>query len=207
MSEIVSRERAIELGLKRYFNGAACVHGHVAERFVRDRYCVVCYQQKHNASAAEKRMGDGALPRPKSDEERSRRRKESLDRYYTKNKEKILEGQRRFRQLKPDRVMAIKRKWAKANRVSLRMKEHRRRARISGFIPKTFVFELMGMQRGKCALCGINCRSLFEVDHIVPLAAGGEHVKENLQILCPPCNRKKGAKDPIAHAQELGRLL
>jgi 5-methylcytosine-specific restriction endonuclease McrA len=26
------------------------------------------------------------------------------------------------------------------------------------------------------------------VDHILPLAAGGTHTKDNLRILCPSCN-------------------
>jgi 5-methylcytosine-specific restriction endonuclease McrA len=29
------------------------------------------------------------------------------------------------------------------------------------------------------------------LDHIVPLAAGGEHVPENLAVACRPCNASK----------------
>jgi hypothetical protein len=42
MAEIVTRKRAIELGLKCYFSGKPCPHGHVAERYVASFSCVVC---------------------------------------------------------------------------------------------------------------------------------------------------------------------
>lgn len=32
----------------------------------------------------------------------------------------------------------------------------------------------------------------FHVDHIIPRALGGADVEENLQLLCPRCNTKKG---------------
>jgi 5-methylcytosine-specific restriction endonuclease McrA len=43
------------------------------------------------------------------------------------------------------------------------------------------------------------CRRIFdldilEVDHIHPQSRGGKDNPSNLQLLCPPCNKKKGAK-------------
>jgi 5-methylcytosine-specific restriction endonuclease McrA len=40
-----------------------------------------------------------------------------------------------------------------------------------------------------------NCGSNFEIqyDHIIPFSMGGASTVENLQILCAPCNREKGA--------------
>ena len=35
---------------------------------------------------------------------------------------------------------------------------------------------------------------LFEVDHIVPKAKGGPDIDDNLQLLCPTCNRRKGSQ-------------
>ena len=45
-----------------------------------------------------------------------------------------------------------------------------------------------------CACCGKKDRSkiYFQVDHIVPMNAGGKSVAENLQILCRKCNGTKG---------------
>ena len=46
-----------------------------------------------------------------------------------------------------------------------------------------------------------------EVHHIQPLALGGSNDKTNLQLLCPTCNLRKGAKPPERWAAENGRLL
>ena len=36
-------------------------------------------------------------------------------------------------------------------------------------------------------------RSLWELDHVVPLIDGGSHELSNLQTLCTPCHRRKTA--------------
>jgi 5-methylcytosine-specific restriction endonuclease McrA len=43
--------------------------------------------------------------------------------------------------------------------------------------------------------CCVECGSGFEIqyDHVIPVALGGAGTVENLQILCAPCNRAKGA--------------
>ena len=40
----------------------------------------------------------------------------------------------------------------------------------------------------KCLLC--QSREYLTMDHITPLSFGGEHVKENLRVLCMLCNHK-----------------
>lgn len=45
---------------------------------------------------------------------------------------------------------------------------------------------------GECVACGATRR--LEVDHVVPYSRGGPHGIENLQVLCRPCNRAKGAQ-------------
>lgn len=54
---LVSRARAIELGLVRYFNGQACPAGHVVERYTLSGYCVVCQRlaTKSQKQAAKER--------------------------------------------------------------------------------------------------------------------------------------------------------
>lgn len=44
---------------------------------------------------------------------------------------------------------------------------------------------------GKCCNCGSTVELQF--DHVIPVALGGGSSAENLQILCGPCNRRKGA--------------
>ncbi|MAI81052.1 MAG: hypothetical protein CL917_19080 [Deltaproteobacteria bacterium] len=44
-------------------------------------------------------------------------------------------------------------------------------------------------------------RSLWELDHILPLVDGGGHELENLQTLCTPCHKKKTAEEARRRAQ------
>ncbi len=46
-----------------------------------------------------------------------------------------------------------------------------------------------------CAFCGRKSdKKIFEVDHIMPMNAGGKSVLDNLQILCRSCNSRKSDK-------------
>ncbi|MCY4147205.1 MAG: HNH endonuclease [Chloroflexi bacterium] len=50
-------------------------------------------------------------------------------------------------------------------------------------------------QAGKCAKCEQPFElSEMEADHITPWSQGGKTIPENCQMLCRPCNRKKGKK-------------
>jgi hypothetical protein len=65
------------------------------------------------------------------------------------------------------------------------------RQQARGAIPddlKQYVWQRDG---GRCRQCGTGHE--LQYDHIIPLAMGGATTAENLQILCGPCNRRKGA--------------
>jgi 5-methylcytosine-specific restriction endonuclease McrA len=44
---------------------------------------------------------------------------------------------------------------------------------------------------GRCVACGADFELQF--DHVIPVALGGASTVDNLQVLCGPCNRAKGA--------------
>lgn len=44
---------------------------------------------------------------------------------------------------------------------------------------------------GRCRSC--DSASELQYDHIIPVSMGGASTEDNLQILCGPCNRRKGA--------------
>jgi hypothetical protein len=46
MNEIISRSKAIALGLKSYFTGKTCRYGHVSRRNVKSCECMECCNEK-----------------------------------------------------------------------------------------------------------------------------------------------------------------
>jgi 5-methylcytosine-specific restriction endonuclease McrA len=51
--------------------------------------------------------------------------------------------------------------------------------------------------QGFCQHCGcyIPLDGPFEVDHVIAWSRGGSTSLSNSQLLCGPCNRKKGSND------------
>lgn len=58
-------------------------------------------------------------------------------------------------------------------------------------IPEDVRREVFRRDGGRCAVCGDD--ALLQFDHVIPVALGGASSPENLQLLCAPCNREKGA--------------
>lgn len=58
-------------------------------------------------------------------------------------------------------------------------------------IPEKLRLFVWRRDKGQCVRCG--SRERLEFDHIIPLVAGGSNTERNIQLLCEPCNRSKGA--------------
>lgn len=70
------------------------------------------------------------------------------------------------------------------------MSENKRKS-----IPKSVRFEVFKRDSFKCQYCGASAPDvILEVDHIVPVAEGGENDMMNLITSCRNCNRGKGKK-------------
>ena len=64
---------------------------------------------------------------------------------------------------------------------------------------------LFGRQEGRCGGCKVEFLfRIMEVDHVVPRSRGGSDHPENLQLLCPNCNRIKGDRDMAYLVARLG---
>lgn len=73
----------------------------------------------------------------------------------------------------------------------------RRRGAGAGKVPPGIWARLYARQVGCCGVCGGllgGVRRIIHVDHRVPLARGGEHHEQNLQLTHARCNLLKGAK-------------
>jgi len=79
---------------------------------------------------------------------------------------------------------------------------------MSTYIPVLLRQHILALEQGRCAYCqspealmGVT----FEIEHILPLSAGGETVLTNLCLSCPTCNRYKStrltAHDPENNAE------
>ena len=69
-------------------------------------------------------------------------------------------------------------------------------------------YVLFGQQEGLCNGCRTEFPfRIFEVDHIIPQSRGGTDHPENLQLLCPSCNRIKGDRQQeclVARLADIG---
>lgn len=83
----------------------------------------------------------------------------------------------------------------------------RRYGKRIGNLPPGTIQAIGDAQRWRCAICRVSIRSGYHDAHVTPLKRGGEHAGRNIQLLCPPCNARKSARDPIDHMRSLGRLL
>lgn len=83
----------------------------------------------------------------------------------------------------------------------------RRKSKKYGRLPRGFLVDLKQKQNCRCAICKNILPKGYHVDHIYPIAKGGKHEPNNIQLLCPSCNTRKSAKDPIEYMQSLGFLI
>ena len=81
------------------------------------------------------------------------------------------------------------RQQARLNDAIRAQREHANGGRLSRNIRQ----QLQEKQRGCCALCGTQMKQ-SEIDHIVPVVKGGPSCDENVQLVCPTCNKRKGTK-------------
>lgn len=103
------------------------------------------------------------------------------------------------------------REWFARNpekRVAYEQNRRAKKLQRGGKLAPDIAPSLMKLQRGKCACCRVELKSVkAHLDHIMPLALGGAHVSTNVQMLCQPCNQAKHAKHPIDFMQERGFLI
>lgn len=149
--------------------------------------------------------------------------------YYAKNKDTVLASKAAYRAANKEKVKASLAAWRARNPEYAKIKVaewkaanperyaankrnyyRNRRAKkksAGGIHTSNDIKQLLSSQKGKCICCKSSIANNYHVDHIIPLALGGRNDKLNLQILCPTCNIRKGAKHPIDFMQSIGMLL
>lgn len=165
------------------------------------------------------------------------RKKEQYDaanaKWRAENREKMREYSAKYKATNPERVKASMEKHLAANheRVLARSKAYYEKAKVEspeklrlhralvaqnrraakqatgGKLKYGTISKLKTLQRNRCACCHDSIESGYHIDHIMPLALGGEHSAENIQLLCRTCNLTKSAKHPVDFMQQRGYLL
>lgn len=223
-----SRKDANKQGLKYYFTGKPCKHGHVSKRHAHNSVCVECSSlnskrwSKINNARCAKNMREWRRKNPEKEKINSdranrahyeRHRDKVLEAgrlYYLKNREKRSAYERARRKSVGDMLREKNRNWKRNNRDKANALERNREARkrkSGGAHTADDIRSILNAQFGKCAYCRTKFGKKYHVDHIIAVSRGGTNNRRNLQILCVPCNLAKGARDPIVHAQTLGMLL
>jgi hypothetical protein len=99
----------------------------------------------------------------------------------------------------PERARENSRRWYWANlefaREKSRQHQTTRHARkLAVFVEAIDPLVVIERCDGVCGICGRDVDPMsFEVDHIIPLARGGEHSYANAQAAHMACNRRKSA--------------
>lgn len=181
MTEILTLKDARAAGVKRYFTGLPCKHGHITERLVSTRKCCACNVMHVEGWRAEN---------PAKVREYDARWRES-------NLEKAKASVLKWHGENRDRVQEAVRNWYAKNPHARTAKEAKRRASKRLRVPAWFgeldafvMREAAKLAQLRKKISGIE----WHVDHMIPLSArkaSGLHCAANLQVIPAALNTKK----------------
>jgi 5-methylcytosine-specific restriction endonuclease McrA len=217
--DIISRKDAKAQGLKHYFTGKPCKHGHVELRQTSSESCMECLRanaKKHaanNPKTEEQKAAKAAYDREYVAANRDKKRQQASA-WKAANRDQISEYNRRqYRDpVAGGKIRARLQKYTDANRevceerwrnnVRRRMEtgQHqaliaKRRDNMRTCLTQAEAAKVAQFYR-VAALMAKRYGVAFEVDHIIPVSRGGKHHPDNLQVLRWDLNRAKGAKMP-----------
>lgn len=212
--EIITLADARERGMKRYFTGEPCKHGHVAERIVSGRVCVECSKsssekqrnenpenvRSNRRRYAEKNIENERARGLRYREENAEKLRESSKKYRIKNAEKLREKQSMRKQENRDKYLEIQKKWRVKNPDKVRYNRSKRRAVELNLLPPWFneidqfvITEAADLAMRRESITGYK----WNVDHMIPLRsrnASGLHCASNLQVIPATLNMRKSNK-------------
>lgn len=161
-----------------------CQKGYVKDNKEKERERLSKHYQKHKEEKRRYAASYNLLNTKKNKERQKKYRESHGDvkrRYYRSHREKMLGQSQRYAKEHPEVIIASR---------------HKRRGRMShtkdGTVTAGKLRKLFETWTGICPVCGKTSKP--SLDHILPLSKGGTHTLSNLQLMCKPCNSKKGSK-------------
>jgi 5-methylcytosine-specific restriction endonuclease McrA len=127
--------------------------------------------------------------------------------YYEKNKQKVLENNKKWVAENPEKIAVIKKRyrdnnkekvfignkrWEQANPEKVKRKVTRRRALKKKAI--TYFISSKDLRRLSMATCFFCTKKADTIEHLIPLTRGGTHGIGNLVAACRSCNSSKRNK-------------
>jgi len=136
--------------------------------------------------------------------------KEKSREWARNNRDKNVKRAREWRSNNLKRSRQNSKNWQKNNPEARKAITQTRRARKYGqgeSFKKEDVITLEISQKNKCVYCKVLLNGKYHIDHIMPLKLGGNNSKDNIQLLCQPCNNKKSSKHPDIFLKEVKKSL
>ena len=211
MKNIITIETARANGLKRYFTGIPCKNGHISERQTKGSVCIACFNKIQNKCAEKRRRKAGAKPMGIKTKARALAIKNGETRFWSekpcphehigwrstksynclecKRLSRLVPEDKKIKRRTPEEAKQLRKEYEKE-------KLSRRRAKKNGRHTMAQIREMHKKQEYKCKNCLTCINDYYERDHIMPIALGGSDNIDNIQLLCKPCNNRKGAMHP-----------
>jgi hypothetical protein len=164
MNKYISKKKAKSLGLKRYFTGEPCIHGHLCERYVACSICVECKKisrKKDRINNAE-RIAD----------------------YRKTNANKIAEQKKNYQKENAEKIALYNKQYQQENRsrCNFNLSKSQLKERMLSDI---YDYEIIKVYE-EAQRISLETGAKHNVRHIIPLngeKVSGLHVPTNLKIV------------------------
>lgn len=204
--DIVTRKEAKERGLKTYYTGKPCKHGHLSERYTKNGTCVECQAAVNKEYGAEWRKANPEYSRQYYEANKERlaeynrqwRKEHSRGydpQYYEANKERLAEYYRQWREANREKRAEHQRRYIAKNRDKLTANQAKRRAAKLDRTPAWADLDMIDVFYALAKEMTEETGTVHHVDHIIPLQGenvSGLHVATNLQVIPAADNHSKG---------------